>query len=365
MAKSERGRYWQFEVKDFKFRYRFFRGLNFTLARTPFHFNPAIPFSAWRNPPEIMLIAGGWGVLTNILTALQAKTLSRSTLCFWSESHTNSSRHKNWLVDQLRSLCIAMYGRFAVPGEYALDYVRRHAPNGSIYFLPNTVDESLFRDRVLTYRASKDEIRAELNVPKENRVLLLPARLMPEKGVTPFLNVVASLSPSLTNKLTLLIAGDGPLKQQLNSWVSRYPSLDVRLLGHAAESEMVKLYAVADSFVLPSLGDPNPLSVIEALWAELPLILSDRVGNHLETLRPNENGWLFNPGCADAAREVLEKWMNASDSELERLGRFSLKIANEKFETENVVNYFLDEILSETSISQISHSHEPAYSKRV
>jgi glycosyltransferase involved in cell wall biosynthesis len=87
--------------------------------------------------------------------------------------------------------------------------------------------------------------------------------------------------------------------------------------------------------------------VIEALWAGLPLILSDRVGNHPETLLPGENGWLFNPDSLPATRDVLERWIGASTHELDLQGRASARLAEERFRTERVVNVFLDQVLGQ------------------
>jgi len=212
--------------------------------------------------------------------------------------------------------------------------------------LANTVNENVFKDKVLGYRDNKNRLRDDLEIPKHKRILLLPARLHTEKGIVPFLSTISSLSRSALQGFSLLVAGDGPLKEELGNWVDQHAHLDVRLVGHVNENEMARLYAVADSFVLPSLSDPNPLAVIEALWAGLPLILSDRVGNHPEALLPGENGWQFDPDSTGATREILEKWAGTSSQELERLGKTSARIAEERFRTETVLNNFLDQVLS-------------------
>jgi glycosyltransferase involved in cell wall biosynthesis len=341
MAKSEAGRHWQFEQEDLSFRHRFFWGISFDLAGGALHLNPGIPASFIKNPPDILLVAGAWGLPTNILTSLLARVLASSVVLFWSESHWESRRLENWLVDKLRVLLFRLYDGFAVPGKSAAEYIRHCDSNKPILYLPNTVDESVFRDKVRTCRSTKDRIRGELGVPKHKRILLLPARLTHEKGIIPLLAAIHTFSPSLTESFTLLIAGDGPLKTEISLWTEQHPSIDVRLVGYLAETELVKLYAAADTFILPSLRDPNPLSVIEALWAGLPLILSDRVGNHWEALSPDVNGWLFDPESKVAIRDVFADCAALSDAELQGRGRASTTVARDRFDSAAIVTDFV------------------------
>jgi glycosyltransferase involved in cell wall biosynthesis len=257
------------------------------------------------------------------------------------------SSRKSWLLDKAKTILLRAYNAFAVPGELALEYVQKYAPGLPVYALPNTVDESLFRDRVLMWRVTREEIRLEWNIPPHNKVLLLPARLRPEKGVMPFLHALASLPPSSTRNVTLLLVGDGPQREEIARWIEKHNTLDVRLMGHVSQDEMLKLYAVADSSVLPSLSEPNPLSVIESLWAGLPLLLSNCVGNWHETLVPRTNGWLFDPESLSDTGDTLTAWATTSHQELQRLGSNSAKIAEKEFATENVVNNFLNQVLSQ------------------
>ena len=345
MARSEPGRYWRFQPEEFKFQYRFLYGMSFKLFGAVFHLNLGVASLLRKTQPNVLLLAGSWGLPTNVITTLRARALNKATLLFWSESHEKSIKFRNWLVNKLRSWLLPAYDGFAVPGRFASDYVRHYAPNRPIYTLANTVNESVFRDKVLGHRDNKSRLRDDLGIPAQNRILLLPARLSSEKGIVPFLSAISSLSASATRDISILIAGDGPLRELLEKWVDQHRHLDVRNVGHVKEDEMAKLYGLTDTVALPSLLDPNPLSVIEALWAGLPLILSDRVGNHPEALLPGENGWLFDPESSGATRDVMKDWAATDSRELERRGKASTRIAEERFRTETVLKNFLDQVL--------------------
>lgn len=345
MGMSEPGRYWQFKDEDFRFNYRILRGKSFTFADSVIYFNPTILFQLLKESPEVLLLAGAWIHPTNILAVLGSKILHGSKLLFWSESHLKSVRKKGRGVDKLRSLLLRCYDGFAVPGKLASDFIQYYAPNKPLYSLPNTVNEKVFKNHVLRVREVKGRVREEMGIATNKRVLLLIARLIPEKNIIPFLSSLKSLPASVAQSFTLLIAGDGPLREEVDAWIKQNPSIDLRLLGHLEQEELIKLYAVADTFLLPSLSDPNPLSVIEALWAGLPLMLSDHVGNHLETLQAGRNGWLFKADAAESACQTLTEWAAASDAELSLFGECSARIAEDEFKTETVINKFLDQIL--------------------
>ena len=346
MAKSESARYWNLKPSTFSFEHRFFPGLSFSLAGAPLHFNPGIPLLLRKHRPNILLVAGGWGMPTNMIASWLARRLDSTRVLFWSESHLRSTRHTAWAVERLRNVLLRQYQAFVVPGTLALEYVQRYAVNKPAYALRNVVDERVFKDRVLEYREAKTELRDELGIPLSKRMLLTVARLAPEKGMEEFLSAISSLPESVSGRFSLVIAGDGPLREQLTALTRRLFIPNVRFAGHLTEDEMSKMYAAADSFLLPSLQDPNPLSVIEALWARLPLLLSDRVGNNPETMMIGENGWVFDPESPDDVRRAISNWTSTSDDLLRLYGDASSRIAEERFCTQRVVREFLDQVLN-------------------
>jgi glycosyltransferase involved in cell wall biosynthesis len=72
--------------------------------------------------------------------------------------------------------------------------------------------------------------------------------------------------------LTLLVAGDGPLRAD----VEAHANQAVRVLGH---SEPGPLLAAADLFVMPSRREGQSIAVLEAMANGLALVVSDGPGN--------------------------------------------------------------------------------------
>jgi glycosyltransferase involved in cell wall biosynthesis len=143
--------------------------------------------------------------------------------------------------------------------------------------------------------------------------------------------------------LVLLVAGSGPDAARTKSWlVENGMASKVRLLGHFKTEALLRLLAVADAFVLPSLSDPNPLSAIEAAWAGLPLLLSTHCGNFPELVVPGVNGWLFDPNNEAEVRAGFAKFAGKSLQELRAMGDHSENRARKLFSTQSAVRAFLD-----------------------
>ena len=352
MAHSEPGRYWSFNPDDFGFRHRILSGCTVVLKGIAIHTNPCVIGMLARRPADVLLVGGSLFQPTSILAATTALWIKRSATLFWTESHLKAVTHKNKVAVTAKRLLLAPYPAFVVPGEWAADYVRAYAPGRPIFTLPNGVDERLFGDTVQANRAQRDAIRMAWKIPGDRRMLLLPARLAPEKNIIPFVMALSQLDSAITQRFVLFIAGDGPLRNEVATLLESARHLQVRMLGHVSETDMLLLYTAADGFVLPSVRDRNPLSVIEALWAGLPLLLSDCVGNQHEALVPTENGWLFDPKSWEEIRLAVEKWCTADSSELEIRGQMSKRIAQERFDTKSVVRSFLDQVLPATKLTR-------------
>jgi len=358
MARSELGRHWSFDRSDFQFPHEFLLGRQFAIGSATLHWNRGISEALRHGRPDILLIAGAWIQPTVLLAALSSVP---GRTIFWSESHLQSIRHTSLIAGLARRLVLSRFSEFAVPGELARRYVEQNSPTSRIHWLPNVVDPNVFRDQVrVLRRAARSNFFPELH--QDRRVLLIVARLSEEKGIFPFLEGVEKLSSADLKKLTVLIAGPGHLRDSIEQWTSR-AGVDVRLLGSQTQSELAWSYAQAEGFCLPSISDPNPLSVIEACWAGLPLLLSSRVGNHPECLQTGRNGFLFDPTKAESIAASVSQWLALSRTELTTFGEISLEIARSRFDPDTVVSTFLEAIL-ETRIAGLKRQSERATAAR-
>jgi glycosyltransferase involved in cell wall biosynthesis len=76
--------------------------------------------------------------------------------------------------------------------------------------------------------------------------------------------------------LKLIVAGDGPIRAELEALARRYGVAgQVRFLGAVAREELPDLYASADAFLMPSTTETQGLVLAEALAAGSYVIAAD------------------------------------------------------------------------------------------
>ena len=146
----------------------------------------------------------------------------------------------------------------------------------------------------------KQELFGSLDIEREDYYVYV-GRLSDEKGVETLLNVASQLPH------TLKLAGDGPLRKQLEE---QYASCrNIEFLGHQDAIQVAKLLSKARFSVVPSEWyENNPLSVIESLCAGTPVV-GARIGGIPELLN-DDNGITF----ASGSREELATAINRAYS---------------------------------------------------
>ncbi len=119
------------------------------------------------------------------------------------------------------------------------------------------------------------EIRDELEIPLNAFVIGNAARFVKIKNQKFLINLVYEMSKKNQNVI-LLLAGDGETRKECeelakNLGIEKY----VKFLGNV--SDMPKFYNALDVFILPSLFEGLPVSIIEAQACGVPCVQSDTI----------------------------------------------------------------------------------------
>lgn len=200
-------------------------------------------------------------------------------------------------------------------------------PKEKIYVIYNGVNLEDF-SRTL----KRDEIRHKLGIDDNAVVLLYAGQLQEEKGLVFLIKAFRELSRHFDD-LNLLIAGSGKLwlssttGEEFEARFRRLSrSLKVHFLGKVPRKEMASVYSASDAFVLPSLAEGFPLTIMEAMAAGKPVVAT-RVGGIPEVVKDGENGYLVQPkevkGLIDAISNLMED--EALRAKMGREGRKTVK----------------------------------------
>jgi len=119
-------------------------------------------------------------------------------------------------------------------------------------------------------------------------------RFSPEKGFDILIRAFDAVK-SVVPDVQLVIAGDGPQRQQLRELIERLAIGDrVSLIGHVAHEEVVRLFAGSVFVVVPSHAEPLGIVNLEAM-ASGKLVISTASGGIPEIVQDGVNGILVPP----------------------------------------------------------------------
>lgn len=326
------------------FPHHFWRNYGFRWNGLDAHFNPALVGHLLAKVPNFLLVGGIWDTPTSLLVSNFAR---REKGIAWLEGNARTPGRIHGLWGAYKRAVLGRYDFIAVPGVEGARYIgllRGQQPvlNSCVVILPNLVDETRFQPRWAVSTDARTRVRSSLGVNPNERLAVCSARLELSKGMLEFLSVV---DPEMLTHWKLVIVGDGSQRAAIENLLrKRGLEAHVLLKGNVPYEEMPRLYAAADLFLLASLYDPNPLSVVEAMHSGLPLLLSNRVGNFPEALADKENGWGFDPGAPNLMHAAASSAFGAPAEQLAEMGRKSKSRALSFWNTDTAIRNFVDGI---------------------
>ncbi len=181
-------------------------------------------------------------------------------------------------------------------------------------------------------------LRRELGLDAERTLVLCVARLHPVKDHPTLLRAFARVAVE-RGDADLLLAGDGPLRGRLEALADELGLASrVRFLG--VRDDVPKLLQAADLFCMTSLSEAASLTVLEAMAAGLPVVVT-AVGGNPELVRDGRDGLLVPRGDeAAAARAILR--LAAEPETRERMGAAGRRRVGSRFRLERTVDAYLE-----------------------
>jgi len=135
--------------------------------------------------------------------------------------------------------------------------------------------------------------------------VLFVGALRPVKGVNILIDSLSIIAKNRKQVPKTLIVGTGPLESQIRERVRRIGySNRVHVTGFVNREQLKLLYRQAAIYVLPSLHEGLPTTILEAMASSLPVIASDIPGPN-EVVQNGLNGILFPPGDASSLAQSI------------------------------------------------------------
>jgi 1,2-diacylglycerol 3-alpha-glucosyltransferase len=253
-----------------------------------------------------------------------------------------------WWKESVKRRIVRLCSAALVGGVRQKEYLSDWGMFGDRVFTGyDAVDNDYFARRAKGVRGRKSEVRREHGLPEN--YFLASARFIPKKNLAVLIRAYAEYREKSEDERRrtenrgqrddlwhLVILGDGPLKQELQTLIAELGLRDSVLLpGFKQYDELPIYYAMASAFVHPSTTEQWGLVVNEAMASGLPVIVSNRCGCAPELVDEGTNGFTFDPSDQTLLASRLTAISALSIEERERMGQASQEMvrhfAPEKF----------------------------------
>jgi glycosyltransferase involved in cell wall biosynthesis len=173
--------------------------------------------------------------------------------------------------------------------------------------------------------AEKASARSALGLPNEGATVAIAGALSPEKRVDVAISAITAMPPGTR----LVIAGDGPLRAELESQATAQAPGRVSFLGQL--TDLAELLRAVDAVTLTSDSEGVPGVLIEAGLSGLPVVATD-VGYVRDIVLPGRTGEVVPTGDARAVAQALKTVLADSAA----LGALARRHCVERFDVTTV-----------------------------
>jgi glycosyltransferase involved in cell wall biosynthesis len=182
-------------------------------------------------------------------------------------------------------------------------------------FAPHAIDNDRFSINSNIKNQEALQWKKQLNIPENKIVVLFAGKFEPRKNTKFFLSTFIKANKKRLDPLHLVMAGNGPLKQDLLKEANTNPH--ITFLPFQNQSIMPVVYRLGDVFCLPSISETWGLAVNEAMASSRSCILSSNVGCAEDLIKSGENGFIFESNDQDQLSTIL---INLDKNELTEMG---------------------------------------------
>lgn len=157
---------------------------------------------------------------------------------------------------------------------------------------------------------------------------LYVGRIAEEKNLEMLVSVFNDLEDY---KLTII--GSGPLESKIRG----LSKSNIKLLGQVENKKLKDYFLENDIFILPSIRDTWGLVVEEALYFEMPVLISEQCGS-VQLVKDGENGYVFNP---ESKKELIKKIQAINKRSYKKLVDGTKSFSIDKKDERQVNTYFI------------------------
>ncbi len=195
-------------------------------------------------------------------------------------------------------------GFIAVAKDHARYQIEQERfPESKVFMIPNGIDT----DRFQFSDTARDRWRQECGIPADSPVMGIVAALRSEKNHAQFVDAAAIVLKQREDA-HFVIAGEGPERELIESKVAEHGiEKNFHLLGSI--DDIPGVLSMIDIFTLTSHNEASPVSILEAMSCERPVV-APNVGSIHESVLEGKTGFLVDAGDTTA---TADRWLRLID----------------------------------------------------
>lgn len=165
-----------------------------------------------------------------------------------------------------------------------------HMSDKDVSIVPNGIDLKKYRPKP--------------SIASTSPTILYVGRLEKRKGLIYLLRAFRELKNRLP-AVRLLIAGEGPEREKLDSYIEEHDLKDIEFLGYVEDAEKVRLMQTADLFCSPAVfGESFGIVLLEAMACGCPVVAGDNPGYEGVLMETGKIGLVSPRQTTDFARRL-------------------------------------------------------------
>jgi glycosyltransferase involved in cell wall biosynthesis len=251
-----------------------------------------------------------------------------------SNESTAGDHTRKGLKEKIKAFIIKQFDGYFNFGTLSKNYLLDLGANPNKMLVNrNCVDNAALK--MIYQKSIINRVSEQVRLGLASKNFIFVGRLIDFKNLFHFLNAFQEAQKQSNQDWGVIILGDGELKNDLQQFVTEKNISKVSFQKGISWQQVPEYLTLSDVLVLPSYSEPWGLVVNEAMACGLPVLVSDKCGCAIDLVKNGENGYTFSPTNHEELTNLLLKFMNMNDEDLEKMGRVSEQIIAE-YSPENV-----------------------------
>jgi glycosyltransferase involved in cell wall biosynthesis len=276
--------------------------------------------------PQSIALSGWWD--NAMLSAMQWGVQKKRSLIMMSDSQEQDAPRtpfKEWVKQQVVGACQAGF----VAGQRSAQYLEKLGmPAEAISLGYDVVDNERIHAKVEEIKKSAAEWCEKLKLPSKYFVAM--GRMVQRKNFLGILKAFKSFigagetgdtAEAPASEMNLVIAGDGPERENLESWVAENGlEKNVHFPGQLEDEDLLATLSLSSGLIHASDVEQWGLAVNEAMAASLPVVVSEQCGCVPELVQNDVNGYMFSANDESALTSAMQQLAAKSPDQRSAMG---------------------------------------------